>query len=233
MPTTTPKTRVRNKRRLAAACKAEHLKLTGMNARSKNVGTRCREQLAIYQKAHKLTVTERFDDRTLDHLFPGRARRRFRLAMVTGYRTLRDVKEVPIGSNWGPMVKKILAHVGFTSPAAWCCATVWYVADLFAHYDGPRQTGSRAFVPDLEEWAKTKGIIVPLRKSRPGMVVTYCWDGVRRVGQGDHVGVLLAPAWGVAIVRTGGGNEQDRVKISVHSVSQINCVIDLARLQRV
>ena len=63
------------------------------------------------------------------------------------------------------------------------------------------------------------------------MVVTYCWDGLRRVGKGDHVGVLLAPAWGVAVVRTGGGNEQDRVKISLHPASQINCVIDLAQLQ--
>jgi hypothetical protein len=54
---------------------------------------------------------------------------------------------------------------------------------------------------------------------------------VKRVGAGDHDGVLLAPAWGVSIARTGGGNEQDRVGISVHSVSQINCVIDFARAQ--
>jgi hypothetical protein len=46
------------------------------------------------------------------------------------------------------------------------------------------------------------------------------------------VGVLLAPAWGVAIVRTGGGNEQDRVRISVHRVDQMNCIIDLALLQK-
>ena len=45
------------------------------------------------------------------------------------------------------------------------------------------------------------------------------------------MGVFLAPAFGVAIVRTGGGNEQDRVMISVHRASQINCVIDLAKLQ--
>ena len=43
--------------------------------------------------------------------------------------------------------------------------------------------------------------------------------------------MLLGPAWGVAIVRTGDGNEQDRVRISVHRVDQINCVIDLALLQ--
>lgn len=71
-------------------------------------------------------------------------------------------------------------------------------------------------MPRLEEWAKDKGVVVPLRKSRGGMIVTYFWDGVRRVGKGGHVGALLARAWGVAIVRTGGGNEQDRVVISVH-----------------
>jgi hypothetical protein len=196
------------------------------------VGKSARRAVRAMQMKARLPVTGKFDCRTLDSLFPGRVRRRFRRAMVRGYRQIRSVREEPLGSNWGPMVKKILAHVGFTVPAAWCCATVWYVADLLAGYNGPKQTGSRAYVPHLEEWAKDRSIVVPLRKSRAGMVVTYCWDGVRRGGEGDHVGVLLAPAWGVAIVRTGGGNEQDRVMISVHRTSQINCVIDLARLQK-
>lgn len=151
--------------------------------------------------------------------------------MVAGYTRFRNVQEIG-GANRGKWVETFLRHVGFGAGAAWCCAMMWYVADVIAGYNGPKQTGSRAYVPHLEEWAQKMGIVVPLQKSRAGMTVTYCWDGVRRVGQGDHVGVLLAPAWGVAIVRTGGGNEQDRVKVSVHRVDQINCIIDLAQLQK-
>jgi hypothetical protein len=196
------------------------------------VGGPARDAIRAMQKKAKVPVTGKFDGETLDVLFPGRIRKRFRRAMVRGYRSLTDVREVPPGSNSGPVVNKILRHVGFGPGAAWCCATVWYVADLLAGYNGPKQTGSRAYVPHLEEWAKSQGIIVSAKSSRAGMVVTYCWDGVRRVGKGDHTGVLLARAWGVAIVRTGGGNEQDRVMISVHRTSQINCIIDLARLQK-
>jgi len=36
----------------------------------------------------------------------------------------------------------------------------------------------------------------------------------------------------VAIVGTGGGHEQDRVRMSMHRVDEINCVIDVALLQQ-
>jgi hypothetical protein len=35
-------------------------------------------------------------------------------------------KEVPVGSNKGPMVTKYLKSVGITSPAAWCMAFVYW-----------------------------------------------------------------------------------------------------------
>jgi len=50
--------------------------------------------------------------------------------------------------------------------------------------------------------------------------------------QGRPRGRAARTCVGVAIVRTGGGNEQDRVRISVHRVSQMNCIIDLALLQK-
>lgn len=196
------------------------------------VGPVARDAIRAMQKKAKLKVTGKFDSDTLDVLFPSRVRRRFRRAMVRGYKSLADVREVPPGSNSGPVVNKILKHVGFGPGAAWCCATVWYVADLLAGYNGPKQTGSRAYVPHLETWAQDKGIIVSAKKSRAGMVVTYRSDGRRVIGGGEHVGCLLARAWGVAIVRTAGGNESDRVVIGVHRTSTINCIIDLARLQK-
>jgi hypothetical protein len=36
------------------------------------------------------------------------------------------VKEVPSGSNWGPMVKIFLAFAGWKSPQPWCAAFIGY-----------------------------------------------------------------------------------------------------------
>lgn len=37
-----------------------------------------------------------------------------------------NVKEIPIGSNWGRDVKKYLASVGINFPASWCMAFVYW-----------------------------------------------------------------------------------------------------------
>lgn len=196
------------------------------------MGKPARKAIRKMQHRAKLPITGRFDKRTLDVLFPGRVRRRFRKRMASGMYSIRNVREVPPGSNWGPGVKKFLAHVGITTPAPWCAAAVWYVADVKAGYNGPKQTGSRAYVPHLETWAAGKNIIVPDHKGKRGMIVTWRYDGGKKIGTGNHVGVIMADLIAGKLVREGGGNEGNRVRISYHPYNQINTVIDLAKLQK-
>lgn len=41
-------------------------------------------------------------------------------------------QEIPLGSNWGPHVKKYLKSVGIDFPAAWCAAFVYWCFDQAA-----------------------------------------------------------------------------------------------------
>ena len=54
--------------------------------------------------------------------------------------------EVPLGSNWGPHVKKYLKSVNIPFPAAWCAAFVYWCFDmatdeLNVHNDVPKTGG--------------------------------------------------------------------------------------------
>ena len=85
------------------------------------------------------------------------------------------VKEVPSGSNWGPMVKIFLAFAGWKSPQPWCAAFIGYcivqaggkksrlwkgLASTWSLYDWAVKTNRLSRVPkrgDLFVWSTAKG----------------------------------------------------------------------------
>jgi hypothetical protein len=85
------------------------------------------------------------------------------------------VKEVPSGSNWGPMVKIFLAFAGWKSPQPWCAAFIGYcivhaggkkarlwkgLASTWSLYDWAVKEKRISEVPkrgDLFVWSTSKG----------------------------------------------------------------------------
>lgn len=85
------------------------------------------------------------------------------------------VKEVPSGSNWGPMVKIFLAFAGWKSPQPWCAAFIGYcivqaggkksrlwkgLASTWGLYDWAVKEKRISEVPkrgDLFVWSTSKG----------------------------------------------------------------------------
>lgn len=56
--------------------------------------------------------------------------------------------EIPLGSNWGPHVKKYLNSVGINFPASWCMAFVYWVINEACKKHGIEN-----------KWPKTGGVL--------------------------------------------------------------------------
>ena len=168
-----------------------------------------------------------------DFFYPPSAAQTFRKAMVRGYDVLNGVQE---GSK---KHAEICAYVGLSVHDPWCAGGHWYVAKKLAHFNGPTPANVN-YVPTMELYAKLRDIIRGFDQTwLPGMSVTFCWDRVRRIGAGDHIGIIdqVKPK-GVVLryVRTDEANAgsagPDSVRECEREWRQINCVFDLARLQR-
>jgi hypothetical protein len=83
-----------------------------------------RDEPRAYTLSEYRRRRSKFDTNTLDALFPGRIRTRFRRAMIAGHRSLRDEREVPPGSNWVSVALSVFASAdsSATSAAAVSCS---------------------------------------------------------------------------------------------------------------
>lgn len=80
--------------------------------------------------------------------------------------------EIPLGSNWGPHVKKYLKSVGIDFPAAWCAALVYWSFEQAAKERGvknpvPRNGG----VLNMWRLAAMKNRISVMEEPRRGDVM--------------------------------------------------------------
>lgn len=162
-----------------------------------------------------------------EYFFPDTAAQTFRAAMERGYDSLIGVRE---GSA---KHAEIVKYVGLSRTDPWCAGGHWYVAKKLARFNGPTPANVN-YVPTVELYARQHGIIRGFDQTwLPGMSVTFCWDRVRRIGAGDHIGIIdqVKPR-GVVLrtVATDEANASDMVRDCEREWSQINCVFDLARL---
>ena len=168
-------------------------------------------------------------------LLPPNVHTEFRAAVLKGYNGLLGVKE---GSG---KQKEIAAFCGLSSREPWCAETAWYVAKHEAGYNGAERPENIAYVPSWEMFARAHNLLVPNGQWLPGMFVTFVWDYAKYVGSGDHIGIIAdSDATGHRVLanprteegNAGGPGGVDAVIATHRSASVINCVIDLARLQR-
>lgn len=164
-----------------------------------------------------------------EHFFPDTAAEKFRKRMESGYDSLIGVRE---GSA---KHLEIVRFTGLTRYDPWCASGHWYVAKKLAKFNGPQPVNVN-WVPAMELYAQAHKIIRGFDETwLPGMSVTFCWDTVRRVGKGDHIGIIdqIKPQ-GVKLrtIATDEANASDMVRDCERAWQQINCVFDLARLQK-
>jgi hypothetical protein len=163
------------------------------------------------------------------YFYPDTAAEMFRNAMERGYASLIGVRE---GSA---KHAEICRYVGLSTADPWCAGGHWYVAAKLAHFDGPRPANVN-WVPTMENYAQAHGIIRGFDRTwLPGMSVTFCWDETRKIGTGDHIGIIdQVKAKGVRLktIATDEANASNMVRDCERAWGQINCVFDLARLQK-
>lgn len=162
-----------------------------------------------------------------DFFFPQATPSAFRSRLVHAYDHLNGVT---YGST---RQREIAAFCGIPWTLPWCAATFWFAAKHEAGYNGPHAENV-AFVPSWETFAQAHGLIVPFRAALPGMAVTFCWDGRRYVGSGDHIGIIDEPStYGSKLtVATDEGNASGAVRQETRYWSNINLVFDIAKLQK-
>ena len=68
-------------------------------------------------------------------------------------------EEIPLGSNWGPHVKKYLNSVGINFPASWCMAFVYWCIDEACKKNGI-----------LNKAYKTGGVLKFYQMMKPNVV---------------------------------------------------------------
>lgn len=153
----------------------------------------------------------------------------FREAMERGYDSLIGVRE---GSA---KHAEICRFTGLSVRDPWCAGGHWYVAKKLARFNGPTPANVN-YVPTMELYAQKHGIIRGFDETwLPGMSVTFCWDGIRRIGAGDHIGMIdQVKAKGVVLrtVHTDEANASDMVRDCERAWQQVNCVFDMGRLQK-
>ena len=192
------------------------------------VGPNCATLLKAVQKRAKIKQTGKFDDATLNLLYPSRKAEQFRKAVVAGY---DKMKGSTVGGYWW---KQIVAFAGLSGTAArseWCAATWQFVLKKSAGYNGPMPS-NRNYVPDIEEFAKAHGIIVPFAKAKPGMTITFIWSGGRGVGNGDHIGIVLHNFGLAHQIATWEGNTGSPAEITHcwRAWYNVNTVSDMSKL---
>lgn len=157
-----------------------------------------------------------------------------RRAIIAGYHSILGAKE------GGSVQKAIAAFCHISAREPWCAETAWYVLKKLAGYNGPAPVNI-AYVPSWEAFAQSHGILIARRNARPGMYVTFCWDGKRAVGGGDHIGILHKTGIVRHTIRanpiTDEGNASgpggvDAVVETTRYWWQVNCVMDPAKLQK-
>lgn len=92
--------------------------------------------------------------------------------------------EVPLGSNWGPHVKKYLNSVGITFPASWCMAFVYWCLNEACKIQGIENT-----------YPKTGGVLKFLQLVDKSKIVKDPQPGdifIMDYGKGlGHTGIVL------------------------------------------
>ena len=129
--------------------------------------------------------------------------------------------------------KEISKFAGLPWTLPWCAMTFWYAAKHMAGYNGPG-AANIAYVPSWELFAQNRKLIVPFRKAKPGMAVTFVWDGKRQIGTGDHIGIIdQKSTFSIsAVVATDEGNAGGAVGQHSRYWWQINTIFDIAKLQK-
>jgi hypothetical protein len=221
--------RIKDKRQLRKWCRKHKVPiLKGYRVLVPRNGPVCQKQLGLMQEKAHIERSERFDQETLDVLYPGRKQRRFRKEVVNGY---KHMVGSGVGSYWW---RRIVAYAGLHGSLAreeWCGATWRFVLHFFAGYDGPWPANPN-YVPDIETFARDRHILVARSEARSGMTLTYVWSGQKGIGRGQHVGVLGHNYGFFHSLLTFGGNEGSppEVRRSWHLWSSVNTVSDTARL---
>lgn len=91
-------------------------------------------------------------------------------------------QEQPLGSNWGPHVKKYLASVGINFPASWCAALVYW---------------------SFEQAAKKLNVTVPLYKTGGVLKMWQSTDKKYRITKDPQPGDIFIMDLGKGLGHTG------------------------------
>ena len=211
------------KRRLYQRMKANRLPVApGFKWRTSKCGKPCEQTLKRYQKFVGIPQTGRFDERTLDALFPGRFRAR--VAEVAK----RELGVHETSPNWGARVKNYLAAAGITFPTAWCAAFVVFVLHKAGY--GGRLPDQPAWVPSWAAWARKTGRTVTRAGARKGDLACINWPHTDKTP--DHIAIITGNLGALKRVTTIGGNEGDAVRQGWRPYSYLHTVIRVDRYKR-
>lgn len=196
---------------------------------------RGKKQLAWRVSGHAFGAKNAATQKTqtlCDILFPLTPAQKIRRAIVAGYNSIMGAKE------GGAIQKAIAAFNHISDREPWCAETWWYVLRKLAGFNGPPPSNT-AYVPTIELWAQAHGIIVKFSDALAGMSVTFCWDGKRQVGGGDHIGTLVKTgilkhtiSYNPRVAAGNASGSPDAVKVETFYWWQINVIFDPARLQK-
>jgi len=116
------------------------------------------------------------------------------------------VKEVGT-TNTGVEVDQYLASVGIEPGHAWCAAFVYWCFDKAARTVGvPNPLPKTGYCPNIESWAKDRGILVPTPQAGDIFLVRRVPAGERHV-RACHTGIVTRVTGGK--VKTVEGNTND------------------------
>lgn len=191
------------------------------------IGRHCVALIQRVQMYNNLKPTGKFSPDFLDVLDPERINRRFRDKMVKS--ALKDVgvREVPLGSNWGPRVSVFLKAFGLGPGNPWCQAFDAYHA-FKSGFLKKWMPSAPAYCPSWVALAKRKGYHVkqvPKNKAKRGDFIYYDYE---HNGVADHVEILLWKVGPLSRFLAVGGNEQDRVIKGTHLGGDVLCAVRLS-----
>lgn len=109
------------------------------------------------------------------------------LVEIVTDRTTLSVREDPVGSNWGPEVRKYLEYCGIRRPAWWCAAFVSYEINQAAQRAGIRSSWPRfANCVDIFKWGQRHDLLL----DAPGIPSVMLIPGTDRLYQ--HTGFVVS-----------------------------------------
>lgn len=193
----------------------------GFTPSSKRIGQPARTLLGIMQSRSGLTVTRKFDEKTMLKLFPPGIRGK---VMAKAHSQL-GVHEWPSGSNSGA-VRKYLEAAGYPWAGPWCAAFVTWVLKKCGIKHLP---DSPASVDSWMAFARRHDLLKSEEKSLKGDLWIWSFGGDPTA----HIGFCddTKPRDSVAYYLDGNvGDYGGQVTNASRAASQIHACIDLVKL---